>query len=92
MLPSVEMFSLKSNFEKQKISDEKKRFTVLPIICMDESFDFPLTIISKIKGMRWSAPNIDEEIDLGDIKVQRKNFGKFKDSYISDFTIKNLYL
>ena len=71
---------------KQKITDERKRFTVVPIICCDESFDFPVTIISKLKGARWSSPNTNEEVDLGDQKVVRKNFGRFKDSYFSSLS------
>ena len=51
----------------------------MPVICNDESFDFPVTIISKLKGVKWTSPNVDEEVDLGDVKVQRKNFGTFKD-------------
>ena len=61
--------------------DERKRFTVVPIICCDENFEFPVTIISKLKGARWKSQNTNEEVDLGDQKVLRKNFGKFKDSY-----------
>ena len=70
------------NTLKQKITDDRKRLTAVPFICTDENFNFPLPIISKVKGIRWSAPNEDEEISFGDVTVTRKHFGNFKDRYL----------
>ena len=69
------------NTLKQKITDDRKRLTAVPFICTDKKFAFPLPIISKVKGLRWSSPNEDEEISFGDVKVTRKNFGNFKERY-----------
>ena len=69
------------NTLKQKITDDRKRLTSVPFICTDKKFAFPLPIISKVKGVRWSSSNENEEISFGDVKVTRKNFGNFKARY-----------
>ena len=68
---------------KQKIANEKGRITALPVICSDSKIKFPLPIISKLKGVRWKKDNQDEEVDLGVVKIQRKNFGNFKECYLT---------
>ena len=65
---------------QQKTADGKKRITVLPTICSDPKFNFPLQIISKLKGQRWKD-GVDEEVQIGDYKICRKNFGGFKARY-----------
>ena len=62
---------------KQKIKNERQRITALPVICSDPDFDFPLQIISKLLGQKWQGGEF-EEIEVGDVKVKRKNFGNFK--------------
>jgi len=68
---------------KQKLKDEKRRITAVPVICSDPKIRFPLPIISILKGVKWTRDNEDEEVDLGSVKVERKNFGNFKESYCS---------
>ena len=65
---------------KQKITDDKQRITVLPTICSDPDFNFPLQVISKLLGRKWKD-GIDEEVQIGDMKVFRRNFGDFKGRY-----------
>ena len=64
-------------WSKQKISNDRQRITALPVICTDPDFDFPLQIISKQLGQKWKNGEF-EEVEVGDIKVKRKNFGNFK--------------
>ena len=61
--------------------DERKHMSALPVICPDPNFDFPLQVISKLKGTKWSSPNESEEVDLGDVKVFRRKFEKFTAGY-----------
>ena len=77
-LVSYKIFKLRS---KQKISNDRQRITALPVICSDPEFDFPLQIISKQLGRKWQGGEF-EEVELGDVKVKRKNFGTFKVSLI----------
>ena len=67
---------------KQKIKDDKKRITVLPVLCCDPDFDFPLQIISKLLGTKWKG-GFFEEIEIGDVKLKRKNFGDYKENYLN---------
>ena len=62
---------------QQKILDDKKRITLLPTICSDPKFNFPLQVISKQLGRKWKD-GVNEEVQVGEYNVFRKNFGNFK--------------
>jgi len=71
-----------SQLAKQKIHGDKQRITVLPTICTDPNFKFPLQVISKLLGKKWKG-GVDEEVQIGQEKVFRRNFGDFKARYRS---------
>ena len=63
---------------KQKVKDDRKRITALPVICSDPNFKFPLPIISKLLGTKWEGGYFEEKT-FGDVKVKRKNFGDYQE-------------
>ena len=65
---------------KQKITDDKQRITVLPTICSDPNFKLPLQVVSKLLGRKWKD-GTNEEIQIGEVNVFRRNFGNFKAKY-----------
>ena len=67
----------KSNL-KQKVKDDRKRITALPVICSNPKFNFPLSIISKLLGTKWEGGYFEEK-KFGDVIVKRKNFGHYQE-------------
>ena len=63
---------------KQKVKDDRKRITALPVICSDPNFKFPLAIISKLLGTKWKGGHFEEKT-IGGVKMKRKNFGDFQE-------------